>query len=257
MEKKLYISQEVGNIFTNFLKFIIKEHKHNMIINAEIIKNTEEIGFAIIVLKHKLIKKKDIIINIEPIDLEIINKGITILDNIKHNFESVADLDSIEMLKHAELFFSQNAVLRDFIFPEYQSKIPLSLKILADIEIQLEVLSKKADDLQLRGFRSASLIAKGVVSDLKNLNQWRFKEKIIGYNDYKSRALAIISEAKPILEQHRGYKKLLGNLILLLLTLGCAFIINKAVNNHFLFFRQTKSSEQLGKLDQIVSQLII
>jgi len=62
-----------------------------------------------------------------------------------------------------------------------------------------------------------------------------------------------------VLEQHRGYKKLLGNLILLILTLGIAFIINKfiinkALNDHFLFFQKTDSAKQLDGISQLVSE---
>lgn len=75
------------------------------------------------------------------------------------------------------------------------------------------------------------------------------------YEEYKSRALQIINETRPVLEQHLGYKEILGNLILLIVTLGAAFIVNKVVNDRFLFFQKTNSSEHFDKFDQSISQL--
>lgn len=82
-----------------------------------------------------------------------------------------------------------------------------------------------------------------------------FEEKSIDPNEYKTRALAIIDEAKPILKEHRGCKRILTNLAALISTLGIVFIFNKCVNNRFLFFPETKSSEQLTKLEHWIFKL--
>ena len=125
----------------------------------------------------------------------------------------------------------------------------------ADIEIQLDVLFKKSADLFYRGHHLAGNEAKGLVFDLKNLNRWYFKEKRMDYDEYQSKALRIIQKAKPELEKHRGYKKLLGNLVVLILTLGTAFIINKALNGHYLFFQKTDSAKQLDKISQTLDSV--
>lgn len=125
----------------------------------------------------------------------------------------------------------------------------------ADIEIQLDVLFKKSADLFYRGHYLAGNEVKGLVFDLKDLNRWYFKEKRMDYDDYQSEALYIIQKARPVLEEHRGYKKLLGNLAILILTLGTAFIVNKALNGRYLFFQKTESAKQLDKISRTLDSV--
>lgn len=192
-------------------------------------------------------------------DFDVLKKGINLLVNTKAFFESIDDLNSIKRLREVESFFSKNTVLGDFAFPEYQSYIDPVFLIYADIEIQLDTLFIKADDLTNRGFNDAGDVVHKLIFNLKKLNRTYFQEKKIEkeeeYKEYKFIAINIIDGARPILEQHRGYKKILTNLVALILTLGIAFIVNKAVNGHFLFFQKTNSSEQLDKLDQSIFQL--
>jgi hypothetical protein len=181
------------------------------------------------------------------------NEGIHRLENIQ--FESVDEFDSVRKIRETELWFSKNDVLMDFKFPDYKSQINPTFLTYVDIEIQLDALFKKSEDLLRRHCNSAAGEAKYLIFDLRSLNRWYFEEKKINEDEYKSRALTIINEARPVLEQHRGFKQLLGNLVLLILTLGTAFIINKAVNGQFLFFQKTDSAQKLDDLTQTVSQL--
>ncbi len=189
--------------------------------------------------------------------LESINLGIQAIKNIQ--FESVDNIDSVKKLKKAELLFSgpyyvnHFKFLENFKFSYCTSQIHSDFLTYADIEIQLDTFDKKAIDLLHRGYKSAGTEASWVVLNLRNLNQWFFKEKIIDYDDYRSRALEIINQSRSVLEQHWGYKEFLGNLVLLILGIPC--VINKIVNGHFLFFQKPNCSEQLNKLNQAVAQL--
>jgi len=226
-------------------------------------KKTEAIKTSLVVLLDKFEKKKQIIVAqksyfykmvnyFQRDKLELLNKATCILSKLNNQFKSVDDFSSVKKLKQTELFL-KNPALKDFAFFSYKSQIDPNLLAHVNIEIRLDKLSKKADDLYRRGYRSEGIIANGVETELKKLNHWHFEEKLIDLDDYKTRALAIIDEAKPMLKQHRGCKKILGNLFLLIFTLGTVHAANKIVNKHFLFFRETKSSELLIKLEHRIS----
>jgi hypothetical protein len=76
------------------------------------------------------------------------------------------------------------------------------------------------------------------------------------YDAYQSKASIILQKARPALAQHRGYKSLLGNLSLLIGTLGMAFIINKCVSGRYLFFQKTDSVKQLDEISQAVDSAV-
>jgi hypothetical protein len=188
-------------------------------------------------------------------ELESLNIGTSTLSNLIKQFKSVDDFNSVKKLRETEFFFLKNQDIKEFTFSSYKSQIDPNLIDHVNIEIRLDKISKKAKNLDQRGYHSESIIAKGVVTELEKLNHWYFEEKSIDPNDYKTRALAIIDEAKPILKEHRGCKRILTNLTALISTLGIAFIVNKCVNNRFLFFPETKSSEQLTKLEHWIPKL--
>lgn len=184
-------------------------------------------------------------------DIDSVNKGITTLENLK--FASVDDFNSVKKLREAELFFLENEGLKKFKFPVYKSHISSDFIKYVEIELELDKLAKKALDLSYRGHNLAAREADTIVSQLRDLNHWHFNKRRIGDYDYKSRALKIINEGRSELEKHRGYKMLLGNLILLISTLGTVFIVNNAVNGHFLFFQKTDSAKHLDTISQTLT----
>lgn len=232
-------------------------------------KKTEAIKFCLVVLLNELENRKKMISTrksyiyiddkIAPYvprdELESLNIGTSTLSNLIKQFESVDDLNSVKKLRQTELLFLKTDSLSEFKFPDYQSKISPDFAIYADIEIQLDALDKKALELLHRGHELVGTEASWVVLTLRNLNQWYFQEKKINYFEYKTNVLAVFDEARPLLKQHRGCKKILTNLAALISTLGIAFIVNKFINNRYLFFPETKSSEQLTELEQTVSKL--
>ncbi len=181
---------------------------------------------------------------------ESLNEGIRNLENIQ--FASVEDFGSVKEILEIEQFFLRSDTLKRFCFPAYRPFINPSLLTYVEIEVLLDTLEMKAEDLRCSGHRLAASEAKSLVFELRNLNRWHFSEEKIDYLDYKTRALQRINESRPILEQHRGYKELIGNLFLLILTAGTAFLINKACTGHFLFFKQTESAKQINVLTQTI-----
>ena len=190
--------------------------------------------------------------------LELIDLGMKHLKNIQ--FESIDNIDSVRKLKEAEAFFSKYSnyftCLKNVEFSECTSKINAQFLIYADIEVQLDALFDKANDLFHQQFNAEGDAIHELVFDFKRINRAYFKTNEIQYEEYKLRALFIMDKAKLILvEQDYRYKMLFANILLLILTLGTAFILNKAINGHFLFFQKINNSEQLVKLNQTLSQL--
>lgn len=266
-EKKLPIFPKAENVSLKILSIYQQRRKTIMPVNTLNNEKTEAIKASLVVLLNQLENRKQRIIpkkayiyiddKIAPYiprdEIEFLNIGISTLSNLNKQFESVDDLNSVKKLRQAELLFSKSTGLKDFTFPDYKSWINPTFLIYVEIEIQLDGFDRKAIDLLHRGYKSAGEEASWVVFNLRNLNQWFFKEKRIDYEDYRSKTLDLINQCRPELAQHRGYKKLLGNLILLILTLGTAFIVNKTINGHFLFFQKTDSAKQLDELSQILA----
>lgn len=212
--------------------------------------------------KQKISSKKsyiyidDKIAPVIPRDkLEFLNITTSLLTCLIENFFSVDDLSSVKKLRETEIFFSNNYDLKKFTFPQYASQIDFILLTYADVEIELDTFDEKAKELLRRGHKKAGTQASWVVFVVRELIKFDFQEVKNNNFDYKANALAVINEAKPELEKHRGCKKLLGNLLLLILTLGTAHIANKIVNKHFLFFRETDSSKKLKQLEHTISKL--
>ena len=120
------------------------------------------------------------------------------------------------------------------------------------IGLLLKKLENKAKNLQDRGHTQAFNEAKRIVELLHNLNQDYFFTKKISYDNYQTNALDVIKQNRSELDKHRGYKKILGNLVIGIATLGAAQVLNKICSGSFLFFKQTSSSECLENLSNAI-----
>ena len=233
--------------------------------NTNVIKNSLTDFINQLVLQKNLVGSSkcyiymiDSIIPYVPRDkTELLDIATGELRHLIASFKSVHDFESVKKLREAELFFLSNKNFRKFTFPNYSSQINPNLLNYVNLEIELDALDKKSLELVDRGHKNAAMHLNWVVSKVSPLIKCHFREGRNNNPYYLKEALAILETARPILEQHRGCKKILGNLILLILTLGTAHIANKMVNNHFLFFRETESSKQLKQLEHTVSKLTI
>lgn len=179
----------------------------------------------------------------------MLDNGINRIKNIQ--FKSVDDLDSVKKLRETELFFLKTDALKEFKFQDYKLQINPIFLIYAEIEVQLDIVDRKALDLLYRGYSLTGKEVRWIVIDLRNLNNWYFNEKKIDYDFYKSRSLKYIHDAQS-LSNHSVYKKILANVLLLVLTLGTAFVFNRAINGHFLFFQKTVGAEQFDAISKIL-----
>jgi len=175
-------------------------------------------------------------------------KHIETLKNMQ--IVSFEELESVKTIIKLEQFVSKNYYLDDFhlFFPNYKSNIQSDLFNHANIDIYLDNLTDKSQALIRRGHDLVAEKIQSVVSDVRKLNDEYFTQHKINSEQYKKEALRVINDSRPILEKHRGFKKILGNLALFILTMGTAFLINKSCTGHFLFFKQTDSAGLLQSL---------
>lgn len=75
---------------------------------------------------------------------------------------------------------------------------------------------------------------------------------------FQKRCTDAITSARPILEKHRGWKQILGNLALAVMGIGVLYLaaglINKALTENFLFFK-TDSANKIDQLEQSVKSI--
>ncbi|EDP45928.1 hypothetical protein RICGR_1333 [Rickettsiella grylli] len=122
------------------------------------------------------------------------------------------------------------------------------------IAIQLDKLENKAKNLYDRGAILAYCKATNIVRLLRDLNHRCFTEKKIDSKTYKEKAFDIISQERLVLDKHRGYKQILGNLLILITTLGMGQLINKGCTGNFLFFK-TDSAKHIDTLSNIIDKI--
>jgi len=223
--------------------------------NIENNKKTEQIQKSLAALKTRLQQAKRTAtkwdLHVWHSQYSMRDEGIHALEDMQ--FIAVDDFQSVKALVKLEQFFSRSASLSRFAFPHYKSCIHPNLLTYVEIEVQLDALAVQSNELAYRGHHLAASEAKSVVFHLSNLNCWYFVKQNIAYDDYQACALQILNESRAILEHYHRYKHILGNLFLLILTAGTAFVVNKAVNGHFLFFKQTDSAKQIDVLSQIIT----
>jgi hypothetical protein len=115
----------------------------------------------------------------------------------------------------------------------------------------LEVLSSPIQELALReAIGAISDLRSSIKTELSNLNN-----QLINADEFAQRCLFAIETARPVLEQHRGLKKILANLTLFVLGVGVGYFIAGLVHlklsegKHFLFFSNTDSGDLLNELE--------
>ncbi len=137
-----------------------------------------------------------------------------------------------------------------------QDSLAQTLIGMAPVLAQLKQVKEQSTNLKRRGYH----IESDVALRLTDLIKLEIEHYLSGAVDSPQTALKTfqkncethIQSAAPILEKHRGWKRLIGNLLACILGLGVGYVvagaINKYVNGHFLFFNETKSISKLSKL---------
>ena len=116
-------------------------------------------------------------------------------------------------------------------------------------------------ELYRRGEKNAGAAALRLHNGLKKAGVMYFDDTLnytpATYDTFKTTCDEILQKERPELEQHRGWKKFLGNLGLFIAGLGIIFlvatIINKAITGKFLFF-STNSATKIDAIEDVIKK---
>lgn len=119
---------------------------------------------------------------------------------------------------------------------------------------KLFVIKDKTADLRKRNFEEDAKKAEELCANIAGLYE-KYQAKELTLEAFQEKALGQIEAVREPLETHRGWKQIIGNVVLAILGLGVLYLaaacINLAVNNRFLFFR----TESGLMLDQTVEDI--
>jgi hypothetical protein len=150
---------------------------------------------------------------------------------------------------HQTLVLNRKKIAAMFETKEYMSLVD-----------SLGKISKKADNLYARGFANEGAHARRLADDIsREFKQFIDDPSADKLIQFKRKAVSRIDKARPILEQHRGWKRFLGNLSLAIITFGIGYLpaisINKLITGHWLFFNKTDSEEKIDKLSIAIDKM--
>lgn len=127
------------------------------------------------------------------------------------------------------------------------------------IDTNLSNLLIKAKDLESKNHKEAAGVVYNLYSQLSSLHK-KFSAGEIDVNIFKEQCLEDIKQARPVLEIHRGWKQVLGNLALAILGLGVFYIAatlaHKSYTGKFLFFK-TDSALKLDRFESLIKSIQI
>jgi hypothetical protein len=141
--------------------------------------------------------------------------------------------------------------------PEKNSNEIVFNQLIESFQIQLKQIKDKETELEKKGHFKAAYKAQILHNTLQEAvtklqDKWDFET-------FNTDCRTAITRAKPELEKHRGWKKVLVNLALLVVGLGVlnmlAVVFNKKLTKNFLFVVETDSSHKLEQLEQAVTSI--
>jgi len=127
---------------------------------------------------------------------------------------------------------------------------------------KLLIIKTKAQDLRDRNFDSDANCADALYTNIK-IFYAGYQAKLITAEAFRDKALAHVENVREKLETHRGWKQVIGNIILAVLGVGVIYFVaacvNLVVNNRFLFFNTDTGNklEELGKdIERVVAPVM-
>lgn len=169
----------------------------------------------------------------------------------KKLFISVDDLSSVKTLIKLDQLICKTCPA--LCLSSYEYLIKPKILAQAKIEVQLDILEEKMQNLKARNCLSAAIAAQQIITDLHELNNRYFVKEEIKDIEYTANALEIIDKNKPILEEHRNYNYIIANIVLAILTAGTALLFHKVNYGNFLFFSETNSMQKIKPLKQLIA----
>ncbi|CAM2814599.1 hypothetical protein [Legionella worsleiensis] len=148
---------------------------------------------------------------------------------------------------------------------EVEDAIKKFEKLLSDLGRKIKDLEKRQEEalsVQSSTYSSlvlASLSANTLHEELTSeLSKYESNPTKEQYLQFKNTCKSAINLRRPVLEQHRGFKQLLGNIALAVLGLGVIYLaaaaVNKAITGNFLFFK-TDSAVIVDKIQNSLDEI--
>ena len=133
------------------------------------------------------------------------------------------------------------------------------------VRTQLFYLEGKAAELEFKSeeepfkYKTAATTARALYQKLDNeLNVYCVNRTHATFEAFKANCHEAITAARPVLEQHRGLKQILGNILLAIGLFGVGYVVaglvNLYVNDRFLFFK-TDSEDKINHVAEHIERL--
>lgn len=186
----------------------------------------------------------------------LFKEGITLLE--KNNFLSCENFQSVKYLIEVENYLKKY-FKKSIYFSGFRKLILKDVLIHAEIEIKLDALKGDADvlyknDCKLQLEYNALINS---INRIRKFNKEHFIDKSYDYQSYQAKVLDVILQNKNCFKRNVSFNALLLNFIAFFLTGGLAFIVNKAVNGHLLFFNNKDISKKINELEnKIIDPLL-
>ncbi len=151
----------------------------------------------------------------------------------------------------------ENAVVHNPTTPSNRLESPNTFIAKKNFVRQLETLAAKRDELLRRHETTACEAAAQLYNGLRDAGVAYFDKPPTeeNYHLFKRTCDTFLASARPVLEEHRGWKQVLGNVALAILGLGIGYLlaagINKAITGKFLFFK-TDSAEKVDAIEESI-----
>jgi len=188
-------------------------------------------------------------------DLVVIWRAIKILESIKP-----IPVDSLLFSKkmiEVEHLFKNSPTLKNHTVPNFRDVVSKETLVYADIDREIDKLENKSKNLLERGHKSASESVKDIVASLREFNILLFEDKSINYEKYKKESIDLIRTKGFGLDEHRGCKEILMNLVILISTLGVAHIARYMNHGSLLFTVPTDTSNKIYNLEKTIKDVDI
>ncbi len=209
-------------------------------------------------LKAGILKSSNEDINLEK--LKMLNElALKIISTPKNSDNEQRNNLLVLLQEEAKKAYQKSNDNIDQKFTKLQTMFD-KFKKLNEFTEKLNEISLQAKSLEDRGHTVAAQSAKTLVTNLEdNAKTYLADFQPTAYKAFKSNCSKHIKTAKPILEIHRGWKRLLSNIALAILGIGVGYLaavcLNKAVTGNFLFFNKTRSQEKLCALSQTITKI--
>lgn len=148
-----------------------------------------------------------------------------------------------------------------YFSPAEYNKLTLKLEAINKIWNGLNTLDLKSKELQTRGFKTAAEKATQMHQNIKDSWLRYLNEDITGQQFKQQYTDSIHPKDRAILEEHRGWGKVLLNLGLAIAGLGVGYIVAGLVNlyvtngQHFFFRANTATIDDVNHLEQNLALL--